>query len=378
MVSRKYIWQDPAWPTFRWDTTALAGLLGEARRDQGAVMALFRTVGLPSEAQVEREIWTEEAVATAAIEGEKLDLQAVRSSVVRRLGIEGEHEGRVNRNVEGLIDVMQDATRDYAVPLDDERLTRWQSALFPGGTSGLHRIAVGRYRDHDDPMQIVSGPVGRERVHYEAPPSKDVPAQMQRFLEWWEGSRPDGAAAGGIDGLARAGISHLWFETIHPFEDGNGRVGRALIDMALAQDSRSPHRFYSLSRQLMSQRDAYYDALNAAQCGTLDATAWIEFFLQQFRASAARSLAVIEGAMSTSRFWTRHAGAPINERQRKVLQRLLDAGPHGFEGGMSAEKYRGITGASKATATRDLRQLLEAGLLRETGQGRGTRYWINA
>ncbi len=340
-------------------------------------MALFRTVALPAEVQVEREIWTGEAVATAAIEGEKLDLQAVRSSVVRRLGIEGEPEGRVSRNVEGLVDVMQDATRDYAVPLDDERLTRWQSALFPSGTSGLHRIAVGRYRDHDDPMQIVSGPVGRVRVHYEAPPSKEVPAHMKRFIEWWEASRPDKAATVSIDGLIRAAIAHLWFETIHPFEDGNGRVGRALIDMALAQDSRSPHRFYSLSRQLMSQREGYYDALNGAQHGTLDVTPWVEFFLQQFRAAAARSLAVIEGATSRSRFWAKHAGAPINDRQRKVLQRLLDAGPEGFEGGMSAEKYSGITGASKATATRDLRQLLEAGLLKETGQGRGTRYWLN-
>ena len=352
-------------------------MLGEARRDQGAVIGIFRSIGLPSEAQVEREIWTEEAVATAAIEGEKLDLKAVRSSVVRRLGIEGEPEGRVNRSVEGLVSVMHDATHDYAVPLEEERLARWQSALFPGGTSGLHRIAVGRYRDNDDPMQIVSGPVGRERVHYEAPASKDVPAQMTAFIEWWEASRPD-AATVSIDGLVRAAIAHLWFETIHPFEDGNGRIGRALIDMALAQDSRSPHRFYSLSRQLMSQREAYYTALNDAQHGTLDVTAWVEFFLQQFRAAAGRSLAVIDGAMSRNRFWAKHAGAAINERQRKVLQRLLDAGPEGFEGGMSAEKYSGITGASKATATRDLRQLLEAGLLRQTGQGRGTRYWINA
>jgi Fic family protein len=270
-----------------------------------------------------------------------------------------------------------DATRHFDRRLDDARLRRWQAALFPGRASGVRRIAVGRYRAHPDPMQIVSGPVGREKVHFEAPASKDVLREMTRFLAWWEATRPDRPAAARMDGIVRAAIAHLWFETIHPFEDGNGRVGRAIVDMALAQDTHGPHRFYSLSRQLMDQRGAYYDALNAAQRGTLDATPWIVFFLEQFRRSCLTSLAVIDTALAKNRFWATHAGVGLNERQRKVLQRLLDAGPDGFEGGMSAEKYGRLTAASKATATRDLRQLLDAGVLAETGQGRATRYWIN-
>ena len=271
MVSRIFIWQDPAWPAFGLDAAAVAGPLAAARREQGAIVVLFRAIGLPAEAHVERDIWSGEALATAAIEGEKLDLQAVRSSVLRRLDIKGESKGRVNRHVDGLIDVMQDATR-----------------------------------------------------HFERP------------------------------------------------------LGRAIVDMALAQDTRNAHRFYSLSRQLMEERGAYYDALNAVQRGTLDATPWIVFFLEQFRRSCLSSLAVIEAAVAKNRFWALHAGAGFNERQRKAVQRLLDAGPEGFEGGMTAEKYGRLTGASKATATRDLRQLLDAGVFVETGQGRGTRYWINA
>lgn len=377
MASRNYIWQSPEWPAIRFDAAALAEPLARARREQGAVMALFRAIGLNAGVHVEREIWSGEAVATAAIEGEKLDLQAVRSSVVRRLGIEGEPDGRVSRHVEGLVDVMQDATSAFGESLDDARLARWQAALFPGGTSGLRQVAVGRYRDRDDPMQIVSGPVGHEKVHYEAPASREVPAEMRRFLSWWEGTRPDLPGAARMDGLVRAAIAHLWFETIHPFEDGNGRIGRAIVDMALAQDTGSGHRFYSLSRQLMDERDAYYDALNAAQRGALDATPWIAFLAGQFQRSCLTSLAVIERATEKGRFWAAHAGTSLNERQRKAMQRMLDAGPGGFEGGMTADKYARLTNSSKASATRDLRHLLESGLLASTGQGRGTRYWVN-
>lgn len=377
MKSRNYIWQDSDWPAFRFDAAALAEPLSRARREQGAVMALFRSIGMPDGAEVEREIWSGEAVATAAIEGEKLELQAVRSSVVRRLGIEGGREGRVSRHVEGLIDAMQDATTAFDKPLDDARLARWQAALFPGGASGIRPIAVGRYREHDDPMQIVSGPVGREKVHYEAPASRDVPAEMRRFLSWWEGSRPDLPGGTRMDGLVRAAIAHLWFETIHPFEDGNGRIGRAIVDMALAQDARNGHRFYSLSRQLMDERDAYYEALNTAQRATLDATPWIAFLVEQFRRSCLTSLSVIEAALAKSRFWATHAGTVLNERQRKAMRRMLDAGQGGFEGGMTADKYARLTSSSKATATRDLRHLLDSGLVVSTGQGRGTRYWVN-
>jgi Fic family protein len=377
MARKPYIWQQPEWPALGIDQAALAGPTSRARQEQGKVLGLFRAIGLPGEAEVVRDIWIDEAMATSAIEGEKLDLEAVRSSVMRRLGVEDAMSGRVSTNVDGLLDVMQDATNSYREKLDDDRLTRWQSALFPGGTSGIRRIAVGRYRDHQDPMQILSGPIGREKVHYEAPNSSAVRKEMRRFLAWWEGSGPGRDRKAAVDGIVRAAIAHLWFETIHPFEDGNGRVGRAIIDMALAQDVDSSQRFYSISRQLMQERKAYYDSLGAAQRGSLDVTPWVSFFVNQFRLACVTSQQVIAEAIEKSRFWATHAQHDINERQRKVVRRLLDAGDGGFEGGMSAEKYGHLTGTSKATATRDLAQLLRAGLLVTTGQGRATRYWVN-
>lgn len=375
-MARTYIWQQPKWPDLRFEAGAVAADLASARHEQGKVLGLFRAVGLPAgAAEVERLIWTEEAVSTAAIEGEKLDLEAVRSSVMRRLGVEDENPGRVSRHVDGLLDVMQDATSAHRGKLDADRLHRWQSALFPGGTSGLQRIAVGRYRDHDDPMRVVSGPIGRQKVHYEAPPSPQVEREMKRFLSWWESTRPGKAKA--MDGITRAAIAHLWFETIHPYEDGNGRVGRALVDLALAQDLDSPQRLYSLSRQLLSVRARYYAELNAAQRGAVDVTPWVHFFIEQFRLACVMSQGVVEAALDKNRFWAAHAQHALNERQRKVMRRLLDAGKGGFAGGMSAEKYANLTGVSKSTATRDLVSLQEAGFLVATGRMKGTRYWPN-
>jgi Fic family protein len=375
-MAQKYIWQQADWPKLRFDPDAVASGVASARQEQGKVLGLFKAVGLATDTiEVERHIWTDEAIATAAIEGEKLDLEAVRSSVMRRLGVDDDNPGRVSRSVDGLLDVMQDASTHFKEKLNDDRLGRWQSALFPGGTSGVRRIAVGRYRDHEDPMQIVSGPIGREKVHYEAPPSSQVAREMKRFLSWWEKTRP--GRPGAPDGIVRAAIAHLWFETIHPFEDGNGRVGRALVDMALAQDVESPQRLYSMSRQLLSVRSRYYDELSAAQRGPVNVTPWVRFFIEQFTLSCAMSQQVVEAALTKSRFWAAHAQHDLNERQRKVMKRLLDAGKGGFEGGMSAEKYSNLTGASKSTATRDLAALLEAGLLVTTGQKKGTRYWPN-
>ena len=377
MARTLYIWQQTHWPEFGIDQAALAAPIALARQEQGKVLSLFRAIGLPGEPDVVREIWTGEAMATAAIEGEKLDFEAVRSSVMRRLGLEDPIGGRVSRNVDGLLDVMQDATNSYQQKLDDDRLRRWQSALFPGGSSGIRRIVVGKYRDSRDPMQIVSRPMGHEKVHYEAPKTSDVPREMRRFLKWLEDSRPRHKNKAAMDGIVRAAIAHLWFETIHPFEDGNGRVGRAIVDMMLAQDVDSSQRFYSISRQLMAERKAYYDSLGAAQQGTLDVTEWASFFLTQFRLACVTSQQVISTAIEKNRFWATHALHAINARQRKVLMRLLDAGDGGFQGGMSAEKYGNLTGASKATSTRDLGELLKFGLLVATGQGRGTRYWVN-
>lgn len=372
-MAHPWLWQRTGWPELEWDEAVLSGPLASARHEQGKAIGLLRAIGLPASPEVERAVWAKEALATAAIEGEKLDADAVRSSVMRRLGADS--PGRMIRAVEGLLDVMQDATSRHEEPLTADRLCRWQSSLFPGGTTGIRRIAVGRFRDGAEPMQIVSGPMGRERVHYEAPPAKSLEREMKRFIAWWEKTRPGKSHA--PEGLVRAAIAHLWFETLHPFEDGNGRVGRALIDMALAQDAGEPRRLQGVSHRLMQSREAYYAALNAAQRGPLDVTPWVAFFLEQFRLACIDSQAVVESALDKSRFWAAHAGHGLNERQLKVMKRLLDAGPGGFEGGLSAEKYANLTGVSKATATRDLAALASAGLLATTGRMKGTRYWPN-
>ncbi len=319
-------------------------------------------------AQVVNGIWVREVMATAAIEGQHLDFDQVRSSVMRKIGIAGTVPSP--RHVDGLVDVMHDALQNFSVPLDADRLCRWQSALFPGGTSGIVRIEVGQFRTFTDPMQIVSGRPGKEVVHYRAPDSASVPREMSQFLAWFNAPCP-------ADGIVRAAIAHLWFETVHPFEDGNGRIGRAILDMAIAQDAQSPVRLYSISRQLQENRAAYYAALNAAQTGSLDITAWIAWFADQFGAACVKSESLIDEALRKARYWGTHAASTFSERQRKVLQKLLDAGDGGFLGGLTAEKYCKITGASKATATRDLGDLLFKEALISRGIGKATKYFIN-
>lgn len=375
-----YVWQRPGWPALVFDASALEHELNQARLEQGRLLGQMQAIGLADSQEITRELWVQEAMATAAIEGEKLNLDAVRSSVCRRLGLAD--LPTQDRHVEGLVALMQDATDGYQSALDEDRLCRWQSALFPGGTSGLRRIAVGRYRDHADEMQIISGPLGREKVHYTAPPSDDVAAQMQLFLAWFEETRPaqrtaDQPAAPSINGIARAAIAHLWFESIHPFEDGNGRVGRAIVDMAIAQDIGSSARLFGLSRQMFESREAYYDALNQAQRGGLDVTPWVQWFVRAFTACCIGSQAVVTQALQKTAFRVRAAGFSLNERQGKVLARLLEAGDGGFLGGMTADKYSKITGTSKATATRDLTELQQHGLLTVIGVGKATRYAVN-
>lgn len=371
-----YIWQQPDWPIWRYDASRLALALAGARQQQGIIIGKAQAVGLSlsqNEGQgpldrVIEDIWLNEAMATAAIEGERLDASMVRSSIMRKLGLA--ETGLASRHVDGLIDVMHDASQQYAQPLDADRLCRWQSALFPGGTSGIRRIVVGQFRDFAEPMQIISGKIGHEKVHFTAPASSNVPLQMASFLQWFNSPIQ-------IDGIIRAAIAHLWFETIHPFEDGNGRIGRAIIDMALAQDSGQSTRLYSLSRQLQENRAAYYDALNQAQTGTLEITPWLLWFIQQFEAACKKSVTHIDNALQKAHFWASHAQHPLNERQRKTLQKLLDAGDGGFLGGLTSEKHSKITGASKATATRDLTDLLQNGLLFARGTGKATKYYIN-
>ena len=373
--ARTYIWQHPSWPALTFDPESVSAALSEARRLQGEVEGKARAIGIDRAGEVMRDVLAQEVLATAAIEGEKLDPASVRSSVMRHLGLgdTGPHD----RHVDGLVQVISDASSAFQQPLDHDRLCRWQSALFPGGASGIRRIAVGRYRDHADPMQIVSGQPGKEIVHYQAPPSHQVRAEMDRLLQWFADTAPVPGKSPVMDGLARAAIAHLWFESIHPFEDGNGRIGRALIDMAIAQDQGGPLRLYSLSRQLLESRAGYYDALNQAQRGAGDVTAWVQWFAGQIAAACARTSQVMDRAIEKSRFWADHSATQINARQRKVLQRLLDDGDGGFLGGLNADKYIKMTGVSKATATRDLAGLVAAQLLWTTGQGKGVRYYVN-
>lgn len=364
-----YIWQLPTWPELRWNHEALLEPISQTYHAQGRLFGELDALGFEEERQtLEVEALVEEAVTTSAIEGERLPRDAVRSSVARRLGLETAGMRTPPRDVDGLVEMLLDATTHHDRPLTAERLKGWQAALFPTGYSGVTKIRAGEWRD--GPIQVLSGPIGRERVHYEAPPAERVFREVERLLSWWE------SESGSLVGVVRAGVAHLWFETIHPFEDGNGRVGRALADMALAQAEKRRRRFYSLSSQISRERDDYYRVIEEAQKGDGDLTAWLVWFLGCVRRAVERSAQEVQKALQKTRFWQR-AGAHLNERQVKVVTRLLEAGPGGFEGGVTNRKYRGMTKASKVTATRDLSELLSRGILVQFGEGRGTRYELN-
>ena len=375
------IWQLKDWPKFTATSPAVDAALLQARKWQGEVIGRAAAVGLAQSSSVLHEVMAQEVIATAAIEGEKLDPASVRSSILRQLGhfnhqLPTTDAAPRSRHVDGLVDVIQDATLGFKQALTEDRLLRWQSALFPGGTSGIRRIAVGRYRDHSDLMQIVSGQPGKEVIHYTAPRSSQVSAEMQAFLAWFAETSPQNGRMDGTNGITRAAIAHLWFESIHPFEDGNGRIGRAIMDMALAQDLGEATRLYSLSSQLMQHRKGYYDALHQAQHGSLDVSAWVLWLTQQFSLACQATCALIDRALEKSTFWQIHLQTPLNKRQRKVIQRLLDDGDGGFLGGLNADKYMKMTSTSKATATRDLADLVKNGLLRSVGQGKAVRYHV--
>ncbi len=370
MTEHRWIWQTGAWPQLSYVLASLTGSLAVARQESGRLLGKAEAVGLEEQSVIKREVWSHDAVATAAIEGETLDLAVVRSSVSRRLGLT--HQGpEVPRTVEGLLDVMENAADAWQEPLTGERLCAWHAALFPGG-SLIRAIAVGEYRTGAvDPMQIVSGPIGREKVHYEAVPGAAVKAEMHAFLEWFNATRD-----GRMDGLLRAGVAHVWFESIHPFEDGNGRIGRAIVDLALAQDARRSTRLHGVATTMRRHQSAYYEALNEAQRGTGDVTPWLNWFLATYAEACRGTALLIEEALVRARFWADHREAVLNEPQRKVLNRMLDAGPGGFEGGLTARKYRALAGTTKVTASRHIADLVAKGLVvrAEGSGGRSIRY----
>jgi Fic family protein len=357
-----WIWQQPDWPRFRWNVARLSPALARARLAQGKVLGAARMLdpGLTLEAVA--AVLVEDGVTTSAIEGERLDLNAVRSSVARHLGLATAGMRAPPRAVDGLVEVLLDATRNHAQPLSAKRLFGWQAALFPTGLSGLHSIRTGALRGQK-PMQVVSGGVGRERVHFVAPPRKVLKRELDRFLGWFNTPQAE------PDGLIRAGLAQLWFVTLHPFEDGNGRIARAITDMALSQDERRPMRCFSLSAQILRERENYYAILERTQRGGLEVTDWLVWFMQQVEAAAGAAEGTVASTLAKARFWLRHQATVLNERQRKVLNRLLDGGPDGFEGDMNTRKYMSLNRTSRVTAYRELADLVDKGCLTPTGKG---------
>ncbi len=372
---QRWIWQLPEWPALAFDAQRIQPLLSAARTAQGLLLGKAEAIGLEGLQPHVRDSLTQEALTTSAIEGEKLDPESVRSSVARRLGLDTSgapiREGK--RNIEGLIDVLQDATLNTQTPLTLERLCQWHGALFPTGFSGMQRIDVGTLRSV--PMEIVSGAIGQSKVHYAAPPAEGLAEQVGAFLTWFNQTQPQ-VGQQPMDGLVRAAVSHLWFETLHPFDDGNGRIGRAVLQLALGQDMGQPGRIVTLSRQIESCKDQYYSELERAQRSkSMDVTAWVEWMLAQMAQANAFANRTIDSAIQRIRFQARMAAFTLNERQQKTMKKLLDAGPKGFEGGMTTRKHQRIAQTSTPTAARDLIELERLGLLTRVGDGRSTRYY---
>lgn len=361
-----YLWERKAWPDLTWDAGALLAPLSHARHRQGMLLGRMTQLGLELQGAARVQAVTEEAVKSSAIEGEELDRQSVRSSVARRLGVKlaGLTE-KIDQKTEGVATMTLDATVGYARPLTLERLFGWHEALFPGGRSGLHRVTTGGFRTGlEGPMQVVSGPIGKERVHFEAPPAKQLPREMKHFLSWFN-AKPS------MDGLLRAGLAHLWLVTLHPFDDGNGRIARAVTDMALAQLEGRPERFYSLSSQLRRDRKAYYDALERTQKGPPDVTAWLAWFTDCFAKAIDSAEGVLSEVLARAATAKRMAAESLNERQRLVLGRLLA----GLEGNLTAKRWAAMAKCSADSAQRDLKELLELRLLvKNPGGSKNTSY----
>jgi Fic family protein len=360
-----YIHERPEWPAFSWDSGRISKLLIEVRHRQGRLIGRMEGLGFQLRTEAVLDTLTEDVLKSSEIEGEKLDRDQVRSSIARRLGIDIGGLTPTDRNVEGVVEMMLDATQHYDQPLTAQRLFDWHAALFPTGRSGMSRINVGDWRDDKKgPMQVVSGPIGKERVHYEAPVAPRLRGEMTKVLDWFE-------KESSTDLVIKAGVAHLWFVTIHPFDDGNGRVARAIADMVLARSERSPQRFYSMSAQIRQERKAYYEILEATQKDDLDITRWLEWFLACLGRAFDRAETILAAVLSKARFWDRFATTEFNERQRGMINRLLN----GFEGKLTSSKWAKLEKCSQDTALRDIEDLIRKGVLaRDSAGGRSTSY----
>jgi Fic family protein len=365
----KYIHELSDWPAFRWNQDRLGATLAALRHRQGRLIGHMENLGRHLRAEAVLKTITEDVVKSSEIEGEILDRDQVRSSVARRLGMDIGALAHSDAHVEGVVEMMLDATQKYDVALDAERLFNWHAALFPAGRSGVSRIAVGRWRDDSrGPMQVVSGPLGRERVHFQAPAAALLQNEIQKFLNWFES---DAA----VDPVLKAGLAHLWFVTIHPFDDGNGRIARAIADMALARSEQSPQRFYSMSAQIRVERKAYYEVLEATQKSDLDVTLWLEWFFGCLTRAFDGAEEILAAVLSKAQFWEAHSKSALNERQRAMINRLLD----GFEGKLTTTKWAALAKCSQDTALRDIDGLIALGILaKDPSGGRSTSYSLVA
>ena len=360
-----YIHELPDWPSLLWNADTLASVLADVRHRQGLLSGRMTALGFDLRAEAALTALTSDVVKSSAIEGEVLDAKDVRSSIARRLGIEHAAMPKPSRAVEGVVEMMVDATRHAGTPLTRERLFGWHAALFPTGRSGMRRISVGAWRTRESgPLQVVSGPIGRERVHFEAPATERLDGEMTAFLEWFE--RPSS-----LDPVLKAGVAHFWFVTVHPFEDGNGRIARAIADMALARSEGLRDRFYSMSAQIERERDAYYLQLELCQRGALDITAWLDWFLGCLGRAIDGTDEALAAVLGKAVLWQHVNRHPVEERQRRVINRLLD----GFAGFLTTSKYAAIATCSTDTALRDIGELVSRGILvRNPGGGRSTSY----
>jgi Fic family protein len=361
-----YIHQLPDWPQFHWSHHALVGRLAEVRHRQGRLLGRMEALGFSLRREAQLEALILDVLKSSEIEGEKLDADQVRSSIARRLGLDTAGTVAPDRDVEGVVEMMLDATQNCTQPLTEERLCSWHAALFPTGRSGMRKVVVGAWRDDSGgPMQVVSGAVGKESVHYDAPAAALLPKEMAAFFEWANSAHDN------TDPVLKAGLAHLWFVTVHPFDDGNGRIARAIADWQLARSDNSAQRFYSMSAQIRAERNDYYEILERTQKGTLDITLWLQWFLGCLGRAFDATELTLGNVLRKAQFWERSAGQSINARQRAILNLLLE----GLEGKLTTQKWAKLTRCSHDTALRDIHALIETGLLqKDPGGGRSTSY----
>lgn len=365
----RYIYQHKEWPHFTWVEDRFTPLLIEVRHKQGKLLGQMETMGFRLQTEANLQTLTLDVLKSSEIEGEFLDAAQVRSSIARRLGLDIAGVVPVDRNVEGVVEMMLDATQNFKAPLTEERMFGWHSALFPTGRSSMQKIVAGQWRDNDksDPMQVVSGPMGRETIHFQAPDSDVVPDEIAHFLKWFNSET-------NIDPVIKAAIAHLWFVTIHPFDDGNGRIARAIADMQLARSDKSSNRFYSMSAQIRIERNAYYDILESTQKERLDITEWLEWFLGCLDRALSATDEILANVLQKARFWERHKLTSLNERQKLIINKLLN----GFIGKLTSSKWALMAKCSSDTAVRDINDLIKKNILvKDESGGRSTSYSLN-